>query len=37
MTRGTKHPIEHHEWTVEVNDTGLRVEEAGNGEPAVVF
>lgn len=37
MAHGTKHPSEHREWTVEVNGTGLRVEEAGHGEPAVVF
>ncbi len=37
MARGTQHPIEHKEWTVEVNGTGLRVEEAGHGDPAVVF
>lgn len=37
MAHGTKHPSGHREGTVEVNGTGLRVEEAGHGEPAVVF
>lgn len=37
MGHTTNHPIEHREWTLEVNGTGLRVEQAGHGDPPVVF